>query len=78
MKSIILQFTENSPFFNQTVMVRCSSFKEFEDKVQACFDQDTYLLQLDSLDRDNHDQDGWLYVGGCKYPCNIIRVWQEV
>ena len=78
MKGILLEFTDKTPFKCFNVYFTCKKWSEFEEKLQSCFNQGVYLLEYDSLDRDNHITDGHLRIGDYHYACNIKRIWQEI
>lgn len=78
MKGILLEFIEGTPFWESTVLIKCSSWVEFEEKLFDQFDSDCYYMQIDCLDSANHNYDAELRVGGSYYKCNNIVIMQEV
>ena len=78
MKGIILEFTENSPFHQQTVYIVCEDWSEFEVTLFKQFDSDCNYMQIDYLDSDTHNYDAELRVGGNYYKCNNTVINMEI
>lgn len=78
MKGVILKFYEGSPFHEDTVFITCSSWSEFEEKLEAQFDSDINYMQIDSLDAGNHRYDAELRVGNYYYKCDNEVVRQVI
>ncbi len=76
MIGVMLEFLDNSPFYENTVFVRCSDWQEFTNNLSAQFDSETYYLPIDCLDITNYDAE--FSVGRSTYYCNHQVINKEI
>ncbi len=78
MIGVIVEFLDNSPFYENTVFIRCVDWQEFNNKLAAQFDSEAYYMHIDCLDAANHNYDAEFSVGNYSYYCNHQVINKEI
>ncbi len=78
MIGVMLEFLDDSPFYENTMFIRCSNWQEFNNKLAAQFDTEVHYLFIDFIDRANHECDAKFIVGWSTYYCNHTVINEEI
>ena len=77
MKGVMLEFLEESPFFENTVFIPCDCWTKFRCILEDQFSADINYMQMDCLD-DTSYFNTRLRVGDYTYDCNQTIINQVI